>query len=155
VGEPHIQATQEASEPPVRLAASAFLLAAWVIGVVYCVARTVRRLLAARGLLRSADRATCEHLLAPYHEEIVRLGLRRGPRLCISRQVQGPLLAGLWRPSIVLPDNGDGRFSEAETRLMFAHELAHFQRRDLAWNWLPTVAGWLFFFHPLVWVASR
>ena len=28
-------------------------------------------------------------------------------------------------------------------------------RRDLLWNWLPTVATWLFFFHPLVWLMLR
>ena len=38
---------------------------------------------------------------------------------------------------------------------MIAHELAHLRRHDLAWNWLPTVVTWLFFFHPLVWVMLR
>src|SRR5277367_4157793 len=38
---------------------------------------------------------------------------------------------------------------------MIAHELAHLARHDLAWNWLPTLACWLFFFHPLVWLMVR
>ena len=38
---------------------------------------------------------------------------------------------------------------------MLGHELAHLKRHDLAWNWLPTVVGWLFFFHPLVWFMTR
>lgn len=38
---------------------------------------------------------------------------------------------------------------------MLAHELAHFKRGDLFWNWLPVVTQGLFFFHPLVWLAGR
>ncbi len=38
---------------------------------------------------------------------------------------------------------------------MLAHELAHLKRHDLMWNWLPTIVGWLFFFHPLVWLLKR
>lgn len=46
-------------------------------------------------------------------------------------------------------------FGERELRIMLAHELAHVKRHDLAWNWLPTFVGWLFFFHPFVWLMTR
>jgi beta-lactamase regulating signal transducer with metallopeptidase domain len=38
------------------------------------------------------------------------------------------------------------------------HELAHVQRRDLAWCWIPQIARILFFFNPvahLVWRRIR
>src|SRR5262245_53510661 len=56
---------------------------------------------------------------------------------------------------IVLPADASDRFDESELRLLLAHELAHQKRRDLAWNWLPTVVGWLLYFHPLVWLLKR
>jgi hypothetical protein len=69
--------------------------------------------------------------------------------------VDGPLLTGIVRPTVILPDNAETTFDQSELRLMLAHELAHLKRRDLLWNWLPTVVGWLFFFHPLVWLLRR
>jgi hypothetical protein len=64
-------------------------------------------------------------------------------------------LVGIRRPAIILPEASLKSLSEQERRLVLAHELAHFKRRDLAWNWLPAVARCLFFFHPLVWVLVR
>ena len=84
-----------------------------------------------------------------------RLGVRRLPQLRISSCVESPLLVGLWRPAIILPERVEEKFDEAELRLMIAHELAHLKRHDLAWNWLPTVAAWIFFYHPLVWLMIR
>ena len=48
----------------------------------------------------------------------------------------------------------EASFEHTEIRLMIAHWLAHQKRHDLAWNWLPTVAGWLFYYHPLVWLMT-
>ena len=62
---------------------------------------------------------------------------------------------GIWKPAIYLPENWQDEFTEAELRIILGHELAHLKRRDLLWNWLPTIVGWLFFFHPLVWVIKR
>jgi beta-lactamase regulating signal transducer with metallopeptidase domain len=39
--------------------------------------------------------------------------------------------------------------------MMLAHELAHIKRHDLWWAWLPMAARVLFFFHPLVFLASK
>jgi RND family efflux transporter MFP subunit len=66
----------------------------------------------------------------------------------------GPLLVGVVRPAIVLPAPVPPA-SSAALRHVLAHELAHLRRRDLAWNLLAALAGLLFFFHPLVWLARR
>jgi Tol biopolymer transport system component len=73
----------------------------------------------------------------------------------MSRYADGPLLAGVWRQVVVLPRRVEADFDEREVRLMLAHELAHCKRRDLAWNWLPALVSWLFYFHPLVWLMTR
>ena len=56
---------------------------------------------------------------------------------------------------MILPAGIAEHFDERDLRIMLAHELVHVKRHDLAWNWLPTVTGWLLFFHPLVWLATR
>jgi hypothetical protein len=84
-----------------------------------------------------------------------RLKISRRPGIGISPNADGPLLTGIWRPMVVLPTRIEAMFGEHELRIMLAHELAHFKRHDLAWNWLPTIVNWLFFFHPLVWLMTR
>jgi BlaR1 peptidase M56 len=81
--------------------------------------------------------------------------VRRAPQLSVAEAVGSPVLLGGSRPVICLPRAMLSSCTGAELRLILAHELAHWKRRDLFWAWLPTVGGTLFFFHPLVWLAGR
>jgi beta-lactamase regulating signal transducer with metallopeptidase domain len=111
---------------------------------------------------RSAGRAlrACRALDDPSLIEICerlrqRFGLRQLPELMISPATTSPWLSGIRRPRIVLPTAGQGGWPSAGSELMLAHELAHVQRRDLLWNWLPAVSQTLFWFHPLVWLIGH
>jgi beta-lactamase regulating signal transducer with metallopeptidase domain len=127
----------------------------WLAGVCGSVAITLGRWKFVRRLCREAQpsqRAVLQQLL---QLEAEGLRIHRMPELRCSAQADGPLLAGIGRPKIVLPDRVEESLDEAELRLVLAHELAHLKRRDLLWNWLPTIVGWLFWFHPLVWLMKR
>jgi protein involved in polysaccharide export with SLBB domain len=83
------------------------------------------------------------------------LRLRRPPALAASDAAETPLLLGVVRPLIILPTKLLNDCRPQEIRLAIAHELAHLKRRDLLWNWLPTLTQVPLFFHPLVWLARR
>ena len=79
------------------------------------------------------------------------LKLSRRPALLRCPGLPTPMLAGLFRPVLLLPRDmaGDG--------LEFAllHELTHLRRRDI---WLRALALWvraLYWFNPLCWLMSR
>ncbi len=80
------------------------------------------------------------------------MSIRLQPAVRAHPGVRGPLLVGLWRPMIVLPEAITG---STHRRLVLAHELAHLRRWDLMWNWLPTLAMAALPFHPLVWICNR
>jgi beta-lactamase regulating signal transducer with metallopeptidase domain len=132
-----------------------WLLTLWVIGVSFRVALTARQWKAVRRLCGLSEPSQSMELQQTSRREADRLGIRRLPRIRFSSRTDVPLLAGIWRPMILLPTGALELFDHCELRLMLGHELAHLNRRDLLWNWLPTVAGWLFFFHPLVWLVPR
>jgi bla regulator protein blaR1 len=68
----------------------------------------------------------------------------------------GPLVLGLFRPRIVIPADFYERYSEAEQRLVIAHELAHIRRGDLYANAFSTLLQIVFWFNPLLhWAVSR
>ena len=131
------------------------VLVLWTVGVLWRLSMTVRESRFADTLRRSASPLDDDRFGAIYRLEAERLGLRHPPRVCTSDQATGPLLAGIWRPVIILPQELLQTLDMAEVRLILAHELAHFKRRDLAWNWLPTLVSWLFFFHPLTRVLAH
>ena len=138
-----------------RIGLLPLLQSLWLAGFCGCVMITVGRWISIRRLCRAADPIRSVVLQHAFRLEAQRLGIRRLPKLRLSPRADGPLLAGIGRPTIVLPNRVEESFDESELRLVLAHELAHLKRRDLLWNWLPTIVGWLFWFHPLVWLMKR
>ena len=153
-GEP-TQLISQADPPQRILTMTSLLLPLWLAGVCYAILSTAWEWSFASRLCRSAEPVSNGWLQQACHQEADRLGVRRLPQLRLSPETEGPLLAGIWRPTIVLPESAEAMFDESELRLMLGHELGHLKRRDLLWNWLPTVVRWLLFFHPLVWLMTR
>lgn len=77
------------------------------------------------------------------------------PRLLVSGGVRSPFLAGLWRPSILLPAGFEQEFGGSALRAVLAHEVAHLARRDGGWNLLARLACALGWFQPLLWRLCR
>jgi beta-lactamase regulating signal transducer with metallopeptidase domain len=65
----------------------------------------------------------------------------------------GPAVIGVLQPRLVAPADFAQRFSEAERRLIRAHELAHLDRRDHRVGALAVVGAWICWFNPLAHVA--
>jgi beta-lactamase regulating signal transducer with metallopeptidase domain len=141
------------SAPAVSIASLLFVV--WMLGVCWRVASSVREWQWLRRVRRSSSPSASHFLLELLAEEASRMRIARLPLLCVSSKDEGPLLTGVVRPMVLLPGGAEATFNERELRIMLAHELAHLKRRDLLWNWLPTLVGWVFFFHPLVWLLTR
>ena len=125
------------------------LSALWILVTMYLLARLVQGCLRIQHLRLRSIPATRQVILAGQ-----RLAAAIGvpcPPVLMSRQVQSPLLTGLIRSAILLPEN----YPEAQSSQVLAHELAHVQRRDCFWNIVGRVATALFFFQPLLWMLIR
>jgi beta-lactamase regulating signal transducer with metallopeptidase domain len=66
----------------------------------------------------------------------------------------GPVLLGVLRPRIVLPADFESRYTRHERRLVLAHERRHLRQGDALWNALVAGMRGLFWFNPLVHLAS-
>ncbi len=89
------------------------------------------------------------------HDLSRRLGLRRPPALRWTDAERSPQVAGLFRPTVLLPA---GRLPDppaAEPAMVLCHELAHLAHSDLWLAGVVELAQRLFFFHPLVRLAVR
>ena len=130
-------------------AAPDWLLPAGVLWAAVAALLLLRNVLAYRDVLRGVTRCGVPLADGPERELLDRCraaqGVCRRIRLYRSASVDTPLLAGMFRPVIVLPDT---TFSARDLRFIFAHELTHCRRHDLAYKWLAVLACSLHWFNP-------
>ncbi len=62
-----------------------------------------------------------------------------------------PGVFGLWRPTLLLPEDIMQRLTPAQFKGVVAHELSHIRRRDNLTASIHMLVEALFWFHPLVW----
>jgi beta-lactamase regulating signal transducer with metallopeptidase domain len=70
-----------------------------------------------------------------------------------SADVQVPMIAGLFKPVLLLPQDLEQQVSRAQLRHVFIHELMHLQRGDIISNWIVALVQALHWFNPIVWFA--
>lgn len=79
-----------------------------------------------------------------------RFRFSRDPRICMSNSHRAPLSFGVFRPTVLLPE--DLPVGDAQFQLILAHELAHIRRKDCLRKLLLTVCLCLYWWNPLVWL---
>ena len=118
-------------------------LGVWLAGSVLCFAHyTVGYVRFRRALMRTLQ--TTDGATARVYAG---MDTARGPRLFCSPYVQTPMLLGLARPLIILPQT---RFSPESARNVLRHELTHYRRGDLYVKWFFVLSASLHWFNPLM-----
>ncbi|MFN6972470.1 MAG: TonB family protein [Rheinheimera sp.] len=120
-----------------------WLLWLWAAGVVLVVAMIGVTHWSLQRLLRQAQPVVADdqHLAAvPCYQ---------------SERLAGPHISGILRPQVLLPSDFFHRFTLQQQQLILRHELAHWQRGDLHWNYLALALLAVCWFNPLIWLAYR
>jgi beta-lactamase regulating signal transducer with metallopeptidase domain len=133
-----------------QVAWQAWLLLAWLLLVFVQGGRLLRQRYRLGCFLRQATPATDPALVMLLRDLAGQLGLRRVPRILLTAGDGSPFVCGLWRSALVLPRTLLAALDQAQLRQVLLHELAHLQRRDLFWCWIPELARIVYFFHPVV-----
>lgn len=84
----------------------------------------------------------------------ISLGLKKQIPLKISPDATSPVVCGLLRPVILLPQNLISSLNPGQLKAIFFHELAHIKRGDLWVNLLQTLLQITYFYNPLLWLAN-
>lgn len=130
------------------LTAPVFWTGLWLLGAVLCLGRHVlgyRRFCAAlQKTLRPATDAERKLYLLIH-------GVDK-PALYRSTAVQTPMLLGLWKPVLVLPDR---IYSPLTLENILRHELTHYRRGDIAFKWFGVAVFSLHWFNPLTGLFCR
>ena len=142
-----------APSPLSALPPQAVLFALWAAGALAVLGGSILAHLRFLSYLRRwAAPVTSPEILHAFHGLGDQLGLRRRPRLLVCPGLKVPMLAGLFRPVLLLPQ---GPMEGQTLGYSLLHELTHYRRRDI---WLKTLALWVravHWFNPLCWLMGR
>ncbi len=84
-----------------------------------------------------------------------RLGLRRVPRVVVTKRLASPAVFGAIRPVLLMPKGYLSKLSRRDTEHMLLHELAHVKRGDLIMHSLYMLLQISYWYNPLLWLVRR
>ena len=130
-----------------------WLFGIWCLGLLVILTRLMIAHIGAIMLVRKGQLVHDDdwHLLTESIQE--RLGISHIVRLRYSSWTTVPMSVGILKSYIVLPVTAD-EWNEEQRRTVLVHELAHIKRKDCLLHLLTQVTSALYWFNPLVWVAS-
>ena len=137
-------------EKPVAANWKRVVITVWLLGSAVCLLWQSYGLLRLKLRLKRTELPASPEIEALVNKLSAQLKLKRKVRVLITTASIGPAVIGLFRPRILLPSAIVNRRPLDELKHLIAHELIHIRRGDLWWVLLQTVAGSLFWFHPLV-----
>jgi bla regulator protein BlaR1 len=95
--------------------------------------------------------------IAHFGSRKVELGIALPNTLTVvkNNQLSGPILSGIFKPTLLIPEGFHSQFSVRQQQLMINHELVHFHRGDNLYNLFALLFVAVFWFNPLSWLAYR
>ncbi len=108
---------------------------------------------------RHAYRAAAASLPQSFYNHLAdcakRLGLRRIPRVVVTKRLTSPAVFGVFAPVLLMPRGYLSKLSRRDTEHMLLHELAHIKRGDLVMHSLYMLLQIVYWYHPLLWLVRR
>ena len=107
-----------------------------------------------RRRIRHAKLQTPGCLKEVFEECTALLGIKRRVGLCVQFAFGMPMMMGVLRPRLMLPENAL-TLDKKTLRHIMLHELAHLKRGDLLLIWGLNLLGAVYWFNPLTWLCFK
>ena len=134
---------------------STWIMAVWAAVVLMKLMRMLIDMYYVNRLRRSGISYPDESWIIHLQQLSHKVGIRKKVMLFESQLVSIPMVAGHFKPVILLPLGMLAQLSVAEVEAVLLHELAHIRRHDYMINLLQRITGILFFFNPAVlWLSA-
>jgi beta-lactamase regulating signal transducer with metallopeptidase domain len=128
---------------------SQYTLYLWLLGMIITLALNLAGYVRFRGQLKKANKV-------PGEEQnrilVTLLNRRKNVKLVRNPYITTPLLIGLLKPCIMIPDID---FTESQLRNILLHELTHLRRFDIGVKWLTMIIASVHWFNPLMYFIKK
>lgn len=153
--QPDNQTTPHIALADVLRAVGGGVLVVWALGVALLAVRLGRGLQLTAALRREARPLATPAMAEALRQVRQALGTDRLPQVAASSGIDRPILVGLVRPLVILPEDVVHTLRESELADVLVHECAHAVCRHQVVGMLQRAAGVLFWPHPLVHLMNR
>jgi len=153
IGKTSAEFTLESSPATEPVSWQGFALLAWLIVVTAMLLLLIRRMFLVKDILAKSKNPS-DSMINTLNRCRKQMGVHRPIFLRISRIAAGPSVCGLFRPTIIIPQNLLSRLKREDLRTILLHELAHIKRGDLWISLIQTILQIVYFYNPLLWVAN-
>jgi beta-lactamase regulating signal transducer with metallopeptidase domain len=147
--------TPAPSLPDILRAFATAMLATWLLGLALLLARWCHGLHLIAVLRRTAQPLNGEAIVEVLDRVRRNLGTDELPPLATSAALDRPVMIGLIRPLVILPEDMPATLSGPQLADILVHECAHAVCRHQVVGFLQRLAGMLFWPHPLIYLFNR
>ena len=134
-------------------ALSFWVFGIWAAGVLILLIRKITIYQSYMQFLRKGNAEVSDlkslNLLAEAEEG---LKIKRTIELYRNPLITSPIMTGLFRPKIVIPDK---KMTDGELSCIFTHELVHFKYFDMFYKWLVQITICIHWFNPFVYLLGK
>ncbi len=131
------------------------LFVIWISGIITMLIFVIRSALSLRALKNSALPLQNQKVQRLYQRCLSNCGITKYISIYSTAYLKSPVIVGVWKPCIYLPIHLISEGNETEIRYMLLHELQHHKHNDGIANYFISLAGIIYWFHPLVWYALK
>ena len=131
-----------------------WIVAAWLFVAAGLILRLLRARQAAKRMVRESTPVADQATLTLLNEICFEMQVRARVRIRFSKTVDVPLIAGIVKPVLLLPEEARD-WSRERLAVVMRHELAHIVRRDVLSQLLADLGTAIEWYQPLLWYASR
>lgn len=132
-----------------------WLVSAWIMGVVIWWLVMLRNYIRVVRCVRSAKPIGQSELYTVALTVARRMKVRLPTCILLSEKIDSPMILSMGKTVLVLPTAFQEQYGMQSCRMAIAHELSHYRRGDLWWNFLASSISSLLFFWPPSWYAAR
>lgn len=142
-------------KPQISISVSEIVVIVWLVGIVImAIWAVVSHLRFACYLRRWGRPVQDSQIIRLYNGVGDQMKINRRPSLRICSGLRAPMLAGLFHPVLLLPEESlnEGRDT---LRYILVHEMTHYKRRDILLKTLALLANIVHWFNPFMWYMMR
>ncbi len=126
----------------------------WLVGTLLVIGRLLIGTVSIWWIARRASRISDSTWLNTAADIAWQIGLTRRVQMLKTPRITMPVTCGLFRSSILLPADADA-WPDERRQVVLVHELAHVTRWDCLTQLVAQMVCSIYWFNPLVWLATR
>ncbi len=131
------------------------LFSIWIIGMLAMILLVLKSSFRLHRIKKSALPLQNRNVQNLYHKCCKELNIVKDIPIYSTAFLTSPVMTGSIKPCIYLPIHLISDYKPETMRYMLLHELQHYRHKDNIANYLMNLAGIVYWFNPLIWLALR